>query len=396
MTGQAKLDLKELMAEMKELEATIAVPAKKALDKAKIKLMTLPNSTFISTILFSLKIKLHMGLPTAGVNHEFMYINPVWFLAMTDNQRVGLLCHEAWHVAWNHILRGVGLNLEKYNIAGDHVINLMLTDTNQEIPDGGCCDIQYRGMSTRQVYDLLPDDCTQNGQGGMSGDVIFGDKDMTDEEIQKIETELTNTIIKAMTAAKMNGDDPGSIPGELHRRIEELINPRLPWHAVLKDYMSAYAKNDYSYSRPNRRFFPDFYLPSRYSEALTNISAGMDLSGSMTDEMQQAILSELNFIRNTMQPEEMHILSFDTKIQSKHVIREGEDILDLKFKGGGGTKISPIIKYFNKIKPDVVILFTDYWVEANHTEPEFPVIWVILENESAAPTSGRIIHYTFD
>ena len=76
----------------------------KIIDKAKIGVM-MDGSVFLSTILFSLKQSWDETIPTATTDGLTLLINPTWFTSITEKERVGLLCHEAYHVAFNHMLR---------------------------------------------------------------------------------------------------------------------------------------------------------------------------------------------------------------------------------------------------------------------------------------------------
>ena len=375
--------------------------ADKAMTKAKVAIMCTPNTVFISTILFNLKQSWNPKIETARTNGVFLQINPDWFVGLEPDERVGLLAHECWHVAWNHMQRGKDLeDRSRYNKAGDHIINLTLTDANMKIPPDGLCDTQYRGMSTGEVYKALPPTPPGTGKGDGGGNGDAGSDDIVysngDEE-EAVQTQVQNTIVKATVQSKMSGDQPGTIPGELQRLIDAMINPKLPWNAVLSNFMNAFAKADYSFKKPNKRFFPEFYLPSAYSERLENISALIDLSGSITDTDLSAFLSEIQYIHGTMKPDIMRIGGFDTRLTDLHEVTEFQDVRDLKFHGGGGTSLDWMPKFIEKDPPTVMIIFTDMYVDIPpqpNTNTHF--IWIIIDNEDAHAPYGQEIHYTTD
>ena len=74
----------------------------KALDRAKVKFMSHPNSTFMTTVLFSLNIHItnpdDSKIPTAGTDGIGLWINPKFFLSLNEEQRATLLYHEVGHV----------------------------------------------------------------------------------------------------------------------------------------------------------------------------------------------------------------------------------------------------------------------------------------------------------
>jgi len=70
---------------------------------AKIDLMT--KSVFLSTICLSLKHSFTTDIPTAATNGLSIIYNPDFFANLTAPERAGLLAHEVWHVAFNHLSR---------------------------------------------------------------------------------------------------------------------------------------------------------------------------------------------------------------------------------------------------------------------------------------------------
>ncbi len=353
--------------------------AQLAMDRAKINMMRDNNTVFITTVLFSLKLHWDEGVPTAGTDGLALHVNPTYFTGLTEPERIGLLFHETWHVCWNHMSRGRDLDHKKYNRAGDYVINDMALSKNYTLPPGALFDKKFKDMSTREVYDLLPDPKDgDGGDGGMGGDVIFDPAGTPDPAKQM---DITATIMKAMTHAKLAGNDPGSIPGELRREIEDIINPKLPWQMLLSNYMTELAKNNYSWNRPNRRFMPDFYLPSLYGEAIGHIASAVDTSCSVTDEEFTSFVTELTGIKEMLNPKLMTVIDFDTKIKKIHEIEEDMDLSEVHFTGYGGTNINEVWNWTTKNKPLVMIIFSDMEFTYPDTDPGCPVLAICVNNE---------------
>ena len=355
---------------------------KLAMDRAKVKLMTLPNSVFVSTVLFSLKLIITDQIPTAGTDGKEILVNPTWFLKLDPEERVGLLFHETFHVVYNHIMRGKDLIQDKYNIAGDHVINLEAKRASFVIPKGGYCDKKYKGMSTLQVYDALPDDCADRGGGGIGPDIIPMPDNATPAEIEAAEVNLTNVLLKAATKSKLEGDAPGTVPGEIAVMLDELLNPKLPWNVILQNYLASYAKEDYTWTRPNKRFMPDFYLPSAHSESMGHIAVAVDTSCSVTDKEFTAFRSEIAGMKEMLDPELISVLSFDTSIKNIDEVHKDDDFADVTFKGRGGTDISDTWKWIDEHKPLVTIIFSDGEFGYPKYSTGSDVIWVIVNNSN--------------
>lgn len=366
--------------------------ANKALNKAKINLIIKPNSVFLTTILFSLKQSWNNKIPTAATNGTELLINSDWFLTLTLHQRVALLAHESYHVCFQHMLRGVNKEKEKYNKAADYVINIMLKDAGFDLPPEGLVDSKYRNMSTEQVYVLLESKPEEKYDCDLLAITSNSDSDNDKTEQDKV-MEIGNIIVKAITQSKMQGDDPGTVPGEIEVMIDELINPKLPWNQVLQNYINGYVKEDFSFRKPNRRFLPEFYLPSLYSEGLDHLAFAVDASYSVLDEEFAMYLSEIEHARETLKPKLTTIIDFDTKVKNVHKLSEDISVQDIVFQGRGGTDIKPPLKYFKQNKPTVLIIFTDGEFYPYEDDIDFPIIWVIIGNKGFTSNIGKVIHY---
>jgi predicted metal-dependent peptidase len=387
----------------------------KAWNKTKLGLM-MHGSVFITTVAFGLKVEFtDTIINTAGTNGTHLYFNIRFFMSLTPDQRVGLYAHEVWHVCYKHMERGgkLGLDDDKWNIAADHLINLQLIKDNYSLPPNGYADPKYAGMSTRQIYDKLPD-CSKNaGAGGNGpqnpgssstgnrvkghtnpdGTPYQGDLIYVEEGDKEKESEITNLISRAIVQSEMSGEDPGTIPADIRRTIHELQNPVLPWRAILQNFMSGFSKDDYSWARPNKRFTPEFYLPTLHSEGFESMAIAVDTSGSVDEDDLRAFLSEIEFIKKDLKPQETTVLDFDTKIHNVHKIGEYDSMLDIEFEGGGGTRIKPVIDWGNEHNPTVLLIFTDGYFDAYEPDVNFPVMWIIYDNPNFTSNIGEVVMY---
>ena len=359
------------------------------LNKAKIGIMTKQSSAFICTILFSLKQSWDTGLPTAGTDGERIIINPDFFLSLTSDEQIGLLAHEAWHVAFSHVSRGTTFDKQKYNIAADYVINIMLVDAGFTLPEGAYVDGQYRYMSTEEVYDLLPDppedyDC----------DIMpIGDGEASEMEIAQKELNIKQIVMKAAQQSKIRGDQAGTIPGDIQRMIDELTNPKLDWFTILMNYMTSFDKADYSFRIPNRRFFPEFFLPGLHGESMGELALAFDASASVTQQEFSAYFGETKYMRELVRPELTTIIEFDTAINNVYSLKKEDNMDDVNFTGGGGTNLQPVFDHFEKNKPTVLIIFSDLYCTKIIEDPGYPVVWISVNNKSAEVNFGTLIHY---
>ena len=358
-----------------------------ALNKAKLHIAIRKESAFISTILFSLKFSWDETIPTACTNGINLRVNPEFFLSLPLLQQVFLLEHESYHVAFMHMTRTGDRDFRLWNMATDYVINLMLVKANGAMIEGGLLDRKYANYTSEQVYqDLVANPPPE------SEDFILDMEESSDDTSEAIEAEVTDILVKAATQAKLS-DQAGSIPGEVEIFLDKLLNPKLPWNVIMENYMDAMAPDDYTMRRPNRRFYPSYYLPSLYSEAVGEVAIMIDASGSVTDEQFNQWFAEIYAITANLNPSKLTVCDFDTEIRSINTVSNVNDLMDIKFTGRGGTYIREVMEYGAKHQPTVMIIFTDGYFTPENIDPLCPIIWLIHGNKSFKSNWGRIIEY---
>ena len=161
---------------------------------AKIDLMT--KSVFLSTICLSLKHKFTEDISTAATNGLSIIYNPDFLNMLTAQERTGLLAHEVWHVAFNHLARVGSRDKMLWNKAGDYVINYMLTKAGFTIPKGGLYDPRFSDMSTEQVYEIIKDE-PEDEHGGSDFEIDLLDPPPGTDP-QDVADKVTDIIIKGL------------------------------------------------------------------------------------------------------------------------------------------------------------------------------------------------------
>ena len=366
--------------------------AEKALKIAKMHLMGMSNTCFYTTILFSLKQEFSTDIPTAGTNGIDLKINPDFWMKQNPKQQIGLLVHEVMHVALDHMGRVNDRDQEKWNIAGDHVINLSLLNNGYQLPSGGLHDYQYDNMSTEQVYAKLPIKPKQSDWGN---DIDFSNGADQDDK-NEIGNKVTEIVLRAVTQTQMLNSDPGNIPGEVLIQLGKRINPKLPWNVILQNYMSEYSKDDYSFSRPNKRFLP-IYMPTARTPAITNIAVAVDASASVSDKEFTFFIDEINNIKKNLQPDKITVITFDTNIKAVQELTPDKDpFTELKFIGRGGTSITPVLDWAEENQPTVLLVFSDGEFYEQPAPHNVPIIWIIHDDLNWKCSYGKIIHYLME
>lgn len=365
------------------------LPHEIALSKAKIQLMSRPDSAFFTHLAFSLKHSFDDSINTAATNGREVKYSPKFFMSLNHDERLFLILHEAMHCAYLHMERTQTRDRMRFNIAADHVINLQLIERGFKMPSCGLADSAYKDLSTEVVYNLLPPPPPQKPMGGFGQDL-----EEPGDASGSLAEDVKNILVQAAIQSKMAGDKAGTIPGDIQIFLDNLLAPKLPWNRILQKYMQSFSKNDYSFRKPNRRFFPKHYLPSLYSENLMDLAAFADISASVTDHEFHQQLSETASIMRMMKPAKISFGQFDTAIKRVDQIRSLTDVRNIKFTGRGGTRILPVIEWANANKPQLLLIFTDgdFRFPPGLTT-KVPVIWLIYNNTQFTAPFGKVIHY---
>lgn len=370
--------------------------AKKALDKAKIQFMNGANTAFWTSIAFSMHHKFDESVKTAQTDGKTIWYNPDYFLSLTPKEQLFLLAHETSHVAFDHMSRMKERQGKRWNYATDYVINAMWIDLGYTMPKGGLYEPKYANMTADKVYAALPDmpdDPNQGGGTDPDSHMVPADP-MDDDHSQHIQ----DLLVRAQIASEMAGDKPGSIPGELLFQIEEMTKAQLPTKTLLQRYMNKRTRGGRNWSRPNKRY-SDVYLPQRRTKKLGHVAIAIDSSCSVSDKDFATFIGEIHSVLMDCRPELISLITFDTQIQAVDEIRTESELLNMSFKGRGGTSIEPVMAWSRKHRPLCMMVFTDGgfdWASEEDDDPNTDYLWLIHDNERWEPKHGTVIHYESD
>ena len=345
------------------------------LDKAKVQLLS--DSPFFATLLLGTQLVVNEDIPTAATDGVKMYYNPEFIDSLDVPVVKFVLAHELCHMMMEHTLRVGSRNKKLYNIAADYAVNILLKEDNFTVWSSALLDEKYKGMSAEQIYvELMKNAKDDPNGGGHPEDGMGGDLMDPGNEQQRTEaaSAMRRKVAVAATAARMAGKLSAGLAG----LIDEVLNPKVPWQDLLRDYMTRQNKDDESWSRRNRRF-GQVYLPARYSERMGEIVIIGDTSGSISQAELNQIAAEVNNIADAVKPECIRIVWADTKVAGEQTFDVGEKI-EFKPAGGGGTDMRVPLEYVTKYDPEIVILATDGYTPWPDVEPEYPLIVVCSTN----------------
>lgn len=377
---------------------------------------------------------------TDGVNKK--YSRELLKTVGSESKLRGLVLHENLHVALKHCILGKSMykdDSKLANMAADFVVNDIIFNIKGktpngeplvELPDGALYHPMFHDWSMRQVFEFLKKNAKSGGGGGGQGgnpsphgtqgggggggspddlEVEINGKsfkpdtlddhdfenaqDMTAEEIQ----EHTDKVEKALREGGMLA---GRLGAKIPRAITELFEPKIDWRDVLRDFISSTTrgKDEFTWRKMNKRHMVnDIYLPSIENETMGEVIVAIDTSGSIGGAELSAFASELASICESVNPEKVRVLWWDTEVHGEQVFHDNYPQIAsmLKPKGGGGTRVGCVSEWLEKnprVNAECVIVLTDGYVENSFRwTVTKPTLWVVTQNKGFNPPAGHKI-----
>lgn len=397
--------------------------------KAKIALMRSPKFALLQGILMVGKTSVDDNVPTAITNGRDERYGRAFAKKLADKELAFVIAHEGGHKMYRHLTTWKKLHDENHALANqacDYVINLMLRELDpnetvvamprykEDMPEigkkkgdfMGLYDTRFKGMNSKQVFDILKEE-QKGGQGG-SGDGDGtgglddhdwdGAKEMTDEEKKELAREIDQAIRQGMMAhQKINGAGAGG----LGRELEELLEPKVDWRDMLREYVKSVCRNKdtSSWRRVNRRFLgTGVYMPSMIGEQVGHLVVAVDTSGSIGMEELSGFLSEVKGIAEEVKPSQVDLIYWDSEVAAHEEYTESDVsniVSSTKPRGGGGTSPSCVSEYLKekRIEPECVIILSDGYVGSDWgTQWTAPVLWCIVGGNDVVAPNGKTIH----
>ena len=350
--------------------------------------------------------RFYVGIPFTILSREekrFVVIHELWHIIAGDSFRIGNLDHNIWNIAADII-------------NNDYILKQGLEGV--KMPEGALHDTKYQNMTREALYDLIIEMCKQygyfelngkripceqlrrkkNGEGDpLSGDVKpnpnTADKEETDRRLKESEKRYTE---------KMHGQ--GSW---LRDWINMPYTAKLPWNAIIQQYLQRIAATDYTWANPKQLYGitgEPLYLP-KLRQKTVKIAVAIDTSGSINALEANMFVKELQklisaiFVAGSVSGVLMLItdsLYAAIKIPPMPTI----DQIKKKITETGGTSFIPAFQYIHDVMHDdidLLIYFTDGFGTYPDLKPKYPVIWVVttkiddLKKAKYYPPFGKVI-----
>ena len=362
--------------------------------------------------------------PTAATNGRNFYYNTEFVKKLSVKKLEFLFGHEILHCVFDHFGRVGSRDRMLSNIAQDYAVNQILVDERigEKITEVQICyDPKYRGKAWEEIYDelyekaekipmedllkqlgdLLDEHINEDGSGpgkeGEGKDGKGGKPGMTKEEAQAIKDEIKEAMIQAAAAA-----GAGKTPAGIMRMIKDMTEPKMNWREIVNQEIQSIVRNDYSFTRPNRKSqHSGAILPGMKEATTIDIGVTIDMSGSIGQEDATVFLSEVKGIVDQYEDFKINLWCFDTEIYNwKQITHDNShELMEYEPQGGGGTDFMANWEFMKEqgIEPKKLIMFTDGYPCGDWGDPDYcDTIFIVKGNTQAEAPFGQTIIYEKD
>ena len=383
------------------MSMNILKEANNALSEAKTHWMLMGKAQFMADVLLRMNHKFNPNISTARTDGYTVEYSPDFFMKLSSHKkggRVFLVGHEVWHPTLLHLQRRGDRQAEAFNYSCDIPINRMLIEEfGLEMPEGGIYDTDYDSTwDVESIYeDILQDEEKMEKTKGMPCDMVAPGSltDNVEEGEEALQVHLDNVLMQAVMRAEINGYSD-QVPALVSAHVEALKNPAVKWFTALRYHMKMMTRGSYSTRKFNRRYLPNFFLPTLHSKKLRSIGIAQDTSGSVTEEESQADITEAYFIMKLLKPKSVEYIQWGTEVVFQKTLKKATDCQTIELHQGGGTHPKVVFDYFKDKELSALLIFTDGLFGRRFSKPDYPVIWVVYDNADFKAPFGQTIHYT--
>jgi len=366
---------------------------------------------------------------TTATDARGFYYNRDYIAALSLEQVQFVLAHEALHCALSHFVRRQHRVKRRWDLACDYAVNPLLVNDGLAPPPGTLVLECYDDMTAEEIYPCIQENDEQEpldqhlydegdsrGDGETSGSEPHADNgrgrtpDASDPDDRSIapnasragaatppalsEAERETLSVQwrqRLAGAAQQAMQAGKLTASMARIVDHLLQPQLPWRMLLARYMSASARDDYSFMRPSRREGTAI-LPSLRSSQV-ELAIMLDTSGSISDAEMREFLAEVDALKGQLRAR-ITLHACDDKLSGEGPWRYEpweELTLPETFSGGGGTSFIPPFEWLEQQdrQPDLLLYFTDADGKFPQNAPVFPVIWLV-KGKIGVPWGERI------
>lgn len=410
------LDAASALAQMLDNAPTPQYSAEeciKALDEAKLHMLTKQHNAFLSSLLYNFEV-IPDDQNTKTIHHNLteskIGVNSNWFCNLEPNLRATAIAEQLYHIAFMHEWRQGAKDPELYQKACDQVVRNMMVSAGFELLPDAPVETKYKNLSVENVYTEMEkqwkkgNNENDNGNGnGNNNDPLGNDVKPENSQGDAPSPQAQQRIHQALNNAAMaeemtSGKQMAKEGQEFEHLFEDINKGKLAWNVILQNYLNERTQGEISYERFDRRMLPyDLYLPTNISQTNINkVAVAFDVSGSVTEEQIQAFLREMHTIKDQLNPKKMDVVTFNHDIVDIFTFTEYDQINNVTMDIGGGTDLKPVFNHYLKPanKPEFLIVFSDLECYPIKNKTPFDTIWVCIDNPRAEVNFGKLIHIT--
>jgi predicted metal-dependent peptidase len=359
-----------------------------------------------------------VGLTATG--EITLFFDPAYTLALTEEQRMGLLVHEMHHVMFGHLegppggAGGTGSEDEQaaWELACEATANEYVP---YDLPDP--ITIERLGLppheSTLARYERLRRKkklLTEHGSKVKpTKDVVRGALAPRARSISDRAPGTTSPRGALLSASERVGDEV-DLPTRDMLRVaglaavhEERLFPAgtasLPWEALVRVFVRGLSLRQPTRTYPSRRF-PErlgVYPGRRARRETPVVLAVLDTSASMTHEELTHVAEELSGLAALAGTRvRVCCVQCDTAIRARTWLRAtGGAALDtVRGRGGTDLRVPFAAAELRRVRPDLIVVFTDgHGPAPDRAPPDVAVLWVLTGDAPRAPARfGRVVN----
>lgn len=271
--------------------------------------------------------------------------------------------------------------------------------SDRNIGDGGPTDRRnQQGDGAPRLENASPDHGGNPQATGPSADASATEdqqKNRNDDTPPPLNKEERDTLEvqwqQRLAGAAQQARKAGRLGPSMARLVDHLLQPQLPWRMMLARYMTAVARDDFSYTRPSRRE-GSAILPSLKSDGV-ELAIAVDTSGSVRSEEISEFLAEVSALKGQLRAR-VSLLACDDQLseESPLVFEPWEEFCSPDaLHGGGGTDFRPVFEWIDRQgrDPALLLYFTDARGRFPKREPNYPVLWLV-KGKQPVPWGQRI------
>lgn len=365
--------------------------AEQKLARCHLRLMRSKAFCALSGILVSGDSRICDTTPTAYTDGWNKVYGRRFFEALSDEEAAFVVAHEHFHVllrqltVWQSLFQ---IDPHRANQAADYVINQMIVDLDPEHeivqpPAGVLLDERYRGKDTGQVFRALARRQTAQ-RPSLDEHGWHEARAVSQQESAQRERILDRALRQGRVLARTLGSP-------MPKAFDDLTATQVDWREQLRDFVvtQGTGQSVSTWRRPSRRGLSvGEYRPGQISEGMGTLVVAIDTSGSIDSWDIARFLSEVVAICETVTPERLDLMCWDTKVAVRHHFQAGEYAgLEARVRpeGGGGTDPRCVFELLAQepAPPDCVLMLTDGWIENWGAAPPYPVMWATTTGSNA-------------